>query len=354
MSEVATSQSDRETAEEIITRLYAHIGRPRPRFLWFEDPIAAIVACNLLAPPALDPDWNEVWRARFAPLRFKHPLGGQIERRLWFQLERELRRELASELETPQARDRSGAGLEHSWSAFWPQLEAQVGSALARQLRRVLHVRGGIHAARPLGELLAVHIEGFWGGTLEGGPRRPPRLGTAAARLEQLQRACGWWSPRAEAVICSDGPRRVLVDGAGRLHAERGPAIEFSDAHKVFAWHGTRVPAPWIERRDALPASVALAWPNPEQRLAALEIVGWAKILERLPTRVVHVDRDPQIGTLLECPLPGAGLARFLRVRCGTGREFVLGVPITVRTAREANAWTYGLQGDQYQPEARS
>jgi hypothetical protein len=43
-----------------------------------------------------------------------------------------------------------------------------------------------------------------------------------------------------------------------------------------------------------------------------------------------------------------------LRVRCGTGREFVLAVPPTVLSAREANAWTYGLSPEEYQLEARA
>jgi len=35
-------------------------------------------------------------------------------------------------------------------------------------------------------------------------------------------------------------------------------------------------------------------------------------------------------------------------------RDFVLSVPRATRTAREANAWTYGLSSDQYQLEVRT
>ena len=46
--------------------------------------------------------------------------------------------------------------------------------------------------------------------------------------------------------------------------------------------------------------------------------------------------------------------ARFLKVRCATGREFVLGVPLEMRTAREANAWTYQLHTDDYPLDVRT
>ena len=42
------------------------------------------------------------------------------------------------------------------------------------------------------------------------------------------------------------------------LHGESGPAIEFHDGHQVYAWHGTEVPAEWIERRETLDPSLAL------------------------------------------------------------------------------------------------
>ena len=52
------------------------------------------------------------------------------------------------------------------------------------------------------------------------------------------------------------------------------------------------------------------------------------------------------IGTLLEVNLPDIGKEKFLKVLCGTGREFAIPVPPFMKTALEANAWTYGLDGD--------
>jgi len=52
------------------------------------------------------------------------------------------------------------------------------------------------------------------------------------------------------------------------------------------------------------------------------------------------------IGTLLEVDIPDIGNEKFLRVLCGTGREFAIPVPPNMKTALEANAWTYGLEGN--------
>ena len=99
---------------------------------------------------------------------------------------------------------------------------------------------------------------------------------------------------------------------------------------------------------------MALKWENIEQRRAACEILGWSKILSALNAKVIHKDPDPSIGTLLEAELPDSGVERFLQVRCGTGRDFVIPVPNEIQTARQGNAWTYGIEPDQLKPEVRT
>ena len=88
---------------------------------------------------------------------------------------------------------------------------------------------------------------------------------------------------------------------------------------------------------------IALTHTNVEQRRAACEILGWKRILNELDVTVVDTDPDPQIGELLEVTLPDIGKEKFIKVLCGTGRTFILPVPPTMRTALEANAWTYDI-----------
>jgi hypothetical protein len=140
--------------------------------------------------------------------------------------------------------------------------------------------------------------------------------------------------------------RAARFDPEWRLHCEDGPAIECGDGYKVYAWHGTRVPPEWIEDRDALSPETALTWENVEQRRAAAEIVGWHNVLSKLDAKTIDKDADPQVGELLEVELPDAGRERFLKVKCGTGRTFALPVPPDMKTALQANAWSYGVDGD--------
>jgi hypothetical protein len=113
-------------------------------------------------------------------------------------------------------------------------------------------------------------------------------------------------------------------------------------------------PSNWIQAPATIDPKLALTWSNIEQRRALAEIIGWGRVVDQLRTRVVDQDPDPAIGTLLDVVLSDFERVRFLRVRCGTGREFVLCVPFEMRTARQANAWTYGLEADQYELEART
>lgn len=168
---------------------------------------------------------------------------------------------------------------------------------------------------------------------------------------------CGWWWPyRRECVMC-ERPSAIHTDPAGRLHAAREPAVRYRDESALYVWHGTAVPRNWIESPEQLDVTLALTWRNIEQRRAAAEIIGWKRVLERLGALTVDKDPDPAIGELVEVSLPGRESETahlLLKVRCGTQRDFVLSVPPGMRSAREANAWTYGLETDEYQLEVRT
>lgn len=164
--------------------------------------------------------------------------------------------------------------------------------------------------------------------------------------LIDLASHCGWLNMYEDTVVFQDRPEHIKFDEQNRLHCENGPAILYRDGYGVYAWHGVRIPSEWITNKGELTAKTALTWVNMEQRRAACEIVGWAKVLRELNARVIESDEDPMIGTLLEVDIPDIGKEKFLKVLCGTGREFAIPVPPEMKTALEANAWTYGLDGD--------
>jgi hypothetical protein len=84
-------------------------------------------------------------------------------------------------------------------------------------------------------------------------------------------------------------------------------------------------------------------------------MVGWDKIFKDLKARTINKDKDPEIGELIRVTLDYERRDEmYLRVRCGTGRDFVLPVPLEMSTARQANAWTWGLEPRDYNPEVRT
>ena len=173
--------------------------------------------------------------------------------------------------------------------------------------------------------------------------------------FETLAKTCGFVWFHEDVLVISDRPEKIYRDMEGRLHNEKGPSISFRDGWCLYHWHGTAVPGEWVTGKPPS-AKKALAWENIEQRRAACEMIGWKTILKELDAKMIDEDDSPEIGTLIEAKLPGVRgrMERFLQVRCGTGREFVLPVPPQVRTALEANAWTWNLKPAEYRPEVRT
>lgn len=164
-----------------------------------------------------------------------------------------------------------------------------------------------------------------------------------------------WW--HEDIFTVSEKPILLYRDAEGRLHNPNGSAIEYRDGFKMSYWHGVQIPDDWTGSKPNLTSEMALKWPNVEQRRCAMEILGWDKILSDLDTKVVNEDEDPMVGTLLETTIEG-NKEKFLRVLCGTGRKFCLPVPPEMKTALEANAWTFGFDDNNLmgfiKPEVRT
>ena len=162
--------------------------------------------------------------------------------------------------------------------------------------------------------------------------------------LLELANHTGWYNAYEDIVVFQHSPEYIKFDEDNRLHCETGPAIRYRDGYSVYAWHGVRVPAEWIENKESLTAEVALTWENVEQRRCAAEILGWESVIKELNPTIIDSDPDPMIGDLLEVNIPDIGTERFIRVKCGTGRYFCLPVPPETKTALSGNSWTYGVE----------
>jgi hypothetical protein len=161
---------------------------------------------------------------------------------------------------------------------------------------------------------------GFWSLGTQDAKRESSPSGRPD-EWDSLQHACWVWFPFENAVLCTEA---VLL-------------------------HGVAVRP--IEEREPTPRPITAPAPpvvEPSQPWFSVSDV------DEMETRVIDVDPDPQIGTLLDLRGFPFDWTRVLRVRCATGREFIITVPSDTTTARQANAWTYGLEADEYQLEVRS
>lgn len=174
------------------------------------------------------------------------------------------------------------------------------------------------------------------------------------AGLIELAKHAGWCAPFQYICFASDRPTELHLDGEGRLSNDSGPSIAYGDGWACYHLHGTEIPAEWITHREDLEPETALTWPNIEQRRCAAEIIGWSRVLEGLDARVIDENPDPSIGTLFECDIPDAPGSRFLRVKCATGRDFVIPTEENISTALAAQEFMWGLKPGEYVPEIQS
>jgi hypothetical protein len=248
-----------------------------------------------------------------------------------------------------QVRDQVG---DQVGDQVWAQVGDQVGAQVWDQVRAsgFAAAKDGINNEGPnsLWASFAAYVTflrdvcGWDGSTLE-----------KFAVNEELVRSCGWTWWHENILVISDRPSEIHRDQSGLLHGEKGPSIAYRDGWSLHHWHGVKIPGEWVTGKPPS-ATEALTWANVEQRRAACEIVGWANVLSELNARVIDEDGDEEIGTLLEADIPDSGKERFLKVRCGTSRVFCLPVPREMKSAIQANAWTYGLDPADFQPEVRT
>lgn len=299
--------ADFEAGDEVIRGFYARVGKPAPMILHFSSPAMCELAANVVMGLLKDkPDqlWGQLW--------------GQLGDQLGDQLRDQLRDQLGGQL--------GDSKIENVFliNSFDNQYNVAWGA---------FYLFGHEIGVEYKADNIALLLE--WG---------------------RLFRSVGWWAPFEGVCFVSDRPRKVTFDDQKRLHGETGKAVEYSDGWGVSAWHGTRIPDEWLADKSSITAKTALTWENIEQRRAACEIVGWAKILRELDAKVIDTDGDPLIGTLVEVRLPDLDRpARFCRVKCGTGREFAVGVPPEIDTAIAAQAWMIGVQPAEFvRPEVRT
>lgn len=173
------------------------------------------------------------------------------------------------------------------------------------------------------------------------------------ADLWTLSTTTGWCLPHERVCWLSDLPTHLSTEPSGRLHSGKQAALAYADGWAVHVWKGIPVPDWIVMRPDLLTLRAIDRQPNPWVRRCMVEIL--------TPERYIAlggatcISRD-SAGKLWRRQWWGPGDDNWAAVEVvngspepdGSFKRYFLQVPATVRTAREAVAWTYGLTEAQY------
>lgn len=105
-----------------------------------------------------------------------------------------------------------------------------------------------------------------------------------------------------------------------------------------------------LNDKEVTPKEI-IAIPNAEVRRAVVEIVGYEKIVADAQI----LEKSEADGTLLKIPLEGDEDIMLIHVKDpSTDREYFLRVPPKMKTARQARAWTFGFEEQDFNLEKES
>ncbi|MFO7572503.1 MAG: response regulator [Gaiellaceae bacterium] len=182
-----------------------------------------------------------------------------------------------------------------------------------------------------------------------------PLAEAAAAGLFAF--AVGWQS-RMVGLIALVRPR-MRFDEEGRLHDWDGlPAAEWPNGKGLYFWHGVEMTESAGSNPDAVTPRRVLGWANAERRRVAIERIGLERFMQAVGAEVIQQD---DYGRLWRTAREVDG-EEFVAVEVvnstaeldGTYRRYFLRVPPSVRSARRAVAWTFGLTKRVYEPAVES
>ena len=180
---------------------------------------------------------------------------------------------------------------------------------------------------------------------------------TAALQgLWQTAQNAGWMIPHERVCWLSERANLLRVDASGRLHAAKGPAVSYGDGWSAYAWKGVLVP-PWlIERPDFITVRSIAAAHDPQIRRCMIDIFTPERFIAE--GGAYRVSQD-ETGVLWRQRWRWEAWAAVEVVNGtpepdGVRKHYFLQVPATMRSAREAVAWTYGLTEQRYRPVIRT
>jgi hypothetical protein len=175
-----------------------------------------------------------------------------------------------------------------------------------------------------------------------------------------------------EFCIVSDRPLTIhieTVNGRGRLHNDSGPAKSYRDGWGIWAIHGTRVTKQIVEAPHTLTTDQILSETNAEIRRIMIDRFGAERLMRESSAELINTDalhgklwrlsrwtNDEPIVMLEVVNSTPEPIGYDPGTQVGTWRanrwfkHYMLRVPPTMRSAREARAWTFDMPAEEFAP----
>lgn len=160
--------------------------------------------------------------------------------------------------------------------------------------------------------------------------------------------------PFTEIVFVCKQHTTIETDEEGRLHSTEKPALSYADGYSLYSIHGVTVSEKTAIAPESLTVEDIESEINLEVRRIMLERFGIGRFLIESQAEIINED---EYGTLYRRRMAGDEPLVMVRVKNstpepdGSFREYFLRVPPTVRTAKEAVAWTFNIEENEYEPE---
>jgi hypothetical protein len=174
--------------------------------------------------------------------------------------------------------------------------------------------------------------------------------------LSTLLRSGFAYTPLSRAVFICKLPF-VSLDDLHRLHGTDGPAMQFDDGYKIYALCGVPVRRELIEAPEQLTFQQIDRERNAELRRVLIERYG---LINYVRDSGAGIKDRTEEGTLYlkqqaaDEPIALVLVRNKTAEADGTFKEYFLRVPPSIRTVREALAWTFGLSAEQYNPSVET
>ena len=150
---------------------------------------------------------------------------------------------------------------------------------------------------------------------------------------------------------------------SNHIHRDNGPAIYLDDGRVLYCWHGWMVPEWFILNPEVIDIKLILRTGNMELKRLLIERYGEGKFLAEVGGEQIAEDT---FGKLWKIERENFGVedANFVRELFGekrsiifaevkdasTDRIYFLQVPSTMKTPKEAIAWSFKMKKDEYDP----